>query len=106
MSRFHASIKYAEGHFYLLDEASKFGTLVQLRKPVSIPPLKNTSLTLQIGRYLVELSSADTQLDGARSCCRRRFTAVNQSVALFEQVSDRFPREMQMKLLGRKHCVR
>jgi len=52
VSRFHAKINLNEdGHFYVEDNRSKFGTLVQIRKPQQL--LKNKSNYLQMGRSLV-----------------------------------------------------
>jgi len=41
VSRYHSSIHYQDGKFLLFDNNSKFGTLVQVEKPVEILPKKN-----------------------------------------------------------------
>ena len=51
VSRCHACISYADGEFYLKDNQSKFGTLVQIPNTYSI----TNSLTIQAGRTLLSL---------------------------------------------------
>lgn len=53
VSRLHASIQLAEGAFRISDRKSKFGTLVQVRRWLSLFP--NGSLSLQVGRTVVML---------------------------------------------------
>ena len=38
VSRYHATIEFKDGSFYLRDNQSKFGTLIMLRKPLVIDP--------------------------------------------------------------------
>jgi pSer/pThr/pTyr-binding forkhead associated (FHA) protein len=52
VSRLHASIfKSPLGHFYLCDNDSKFGTLVQIKSPLRLP--KNEATWVQAGRSLL-----------------------------------------------------
>lgn len=51
VSRCHASIRLQGGKFYLDDENSKFGTLVQVKRPVSLEMTEQ--LTIQTGRTLL-----------------------------------------------------
>lgn len=36
VSRFHAMIKFHNGSFYLKDNDSKFGTLIQYKRPIEV----------------------------------------------------------------------
>ena len=55
VSRFHAKIKKSsKGYFMVEDNASKFGTLVLIRRPLLLK--KNMKNILQIGRTLVEMT--------------------------------------------------
>jgi hypothetical protein len=51
VSRFHATVKYNNGHFYLEDHSSKFGTLIQIKRPIALDA--TNPLTIQSGRTLV-----------------------------------------------------
>lgn len=53
VSRFHANLKYVNGNFYLEDHSSKFGTVVQIKRPIA---LDNTGISVQTGRTVTELS--------------------------------------------------
>lgn len=55
MSRLHASIQLAEGHFRISDRRSKFGTLVQVRRWLSLYP--GIDLSLQVGRTVIVLKA-------------------------------------------------
>ena len=48
VSRAHAELKIVNGSFYLRDAASKFGTLIQVKRPLEIKP--GQSLGLQTGK--------------------------------------------------------
>ena len=49
VSRFHAKINMCEeGNFYVEDNRSKFGTLIQIRKPFMLD--KNRNNYIQMGR--------------------------------------------------------
>jgi pSer/pThr/pTyr-binding forkhead associated (FHA) protein len=49
VSRFHAKINRSEdGQFYVEDNKSKFGTLIQARKPIMLD--KNQNNYIQMGR--------------------------------------------------------
>lgn len=55
VSRLHASIQLSEGNFRISDRKSKFGTLVQVRRWISLYP--GADLSLQIGRTVVVLKA-------------------------------------------------
>ena len=58
VSRFHAKINRSDdGHFYLEDNRSKFGTLIQIRKPFKIERHKTNYI--QCGRSLLQLRIDD-----------------------------------------------
>jgi len=52
VSRLHATIKLREGHFYLEDRSSKFGTLVQARSSLVISRL--LPCAVQVGRTVLD----------------------------------------------------
>ena len=54
VSRNHAKINYIGGNFYLEDNGSKFGTLVQVKRPILLE--QNKELTMQSGRSLITYS--------------------------------------------------
>lgn len=54
MSRCHAIIRFQRGHFYLEDNNSKFGTLVQMKKPTLLEP--GSTLSIQSGRTVLSVS--------------------------------------------------
>ena len=54
VSRNHATIKYTKSGLYLQDNNSKFGTLVQVKKPILLD--FNTPVVVQTGRTLLNLS--------------------------------------------------
>ncbi|OMJ72740.1 hypothetical protein SteCoe_28747 [Stentor coeruleus] len=51
VSRNHAKINFIGGNFYLEDSGSKFGTLVQIKRPVLIE--ENKDIRIQSGRSLI-----------------------------------------------------
>ena len=53
-SRCHASVRLSGGKFYLDDENSKFGTLVQVKRPLSLELLEE--MTVQVGRTVMALT--------------------------------------------------
>ncbi|SBS81905.1 FHA domain protein, putative [Plasmodium ovale] len=53
VSRFHAIIKFHNGNFYIEDCKSKFGTLIQIKKPVFFNIRRNKFIALQIGRTVM-----------------------------------------------------
>ncbi|KFG53683.1 FHA domain-containing protein, partial [Toxoplasma gondii FOU] len=53
ISRYHATIRFVDGHFQLEDHNSKFGTLVCLRKAF---PVGDVDVALQVGRSVVKFS--------------------------------------------------
>jgi len=55
VSRCHAFIKLDKGKFYLEDNTSKFGTLVNMRRPFKVSDMYN-NVSLQSGRTLVTVS--------------------------------------------------
>lgn len=59
VSRFHAKINMSEtGEFYVEDNRSKFGTLIQLRKPYMLD--KNRNNYIQMGRTTLTINIEDT----------------------------------------------
>lgn len=54
VSRFHASITFSYGCFYLHDNASKFGTVVLVKNDFVLAPDQNASV--QAGRTLLTFS--------------------------------------------------
>ena len=54
VSRCHALIKFKDGKFLLEDNVSKFGTLVLIKKRVSLLP--NFNKAVQIGRTVINFS--------------------------------------------------
>jgi len=61
VSRLHAFIKYQDGHFTILDNNSKFGTLIFLRK--ELPIEKKKKLALQLGRTVITFSLKQTTVN-------------------------------------------
>lgn len=60
ISRLHAQIKLIDGHFYLQDEKSKFGTLLAIQDRVIPVPHHSANpsfITLQCGRTVIVLSA-------------------------------------------------
>lgn len=53
VSRYHAQIKFMYDKFILMDNLSKFGTLVMVKKGLEIFP--GQSRSIQVGRTLVNL---------------------------------------------------
>jgi hypothetical protein len=53
-SRCHASVRLVGGKFYIDDENSKFGTLVQVKRPLSLELMEE--VTVQIGRTVMTLT--------------------------------------------------
>jgi len=62
ISRWHASLRLHEGKVLLEDHESKFGTLVEVQRPMAVDP--NRSVSLQVGRTVLRLASADGPLQG------------------------------------------
>eukprot|EP00357_Protocruzia_adherens_P031901 CAMPEP_0115045900 /NCGR_PEP_ID=MMETSP0216-20121206/48445_1 /TAXON_ID=223996 /ORGANISM="Protocruzia adherens, Strain Boccale" /LENGTH=584 /DNA_ID=CAMNT_0002428911 /DNA_START=43 /DNA_END=1797 /DNA_ORIENTATION=+ len=54
VSRCHAMIRHINGSFYLEDNSSKFGTLVQIKKPIALS--SQMTLSVQVGRSVVVFS--------------------------------------------------
>ena len=54
VSRLHGMIRLIGGSFYLEDKGSKFGTLIQIKRPISLENFEN--LAIQSGRTLLEFS--------------------------------------------------
>jgi len=51
VSRCHANIRYADGKFYLEDNNSKFGTLVEISQPYSLEV--GSPIAVQAGRSVL-----------------------------------------------------
>jgi len=60
VSRCHAVLKYENGSFFIEDNASKFGTLVLVKGPLSVS-LANNHLALQVGRSILYFSVKKTK---------------------------------------------
>lgn len=54
VSRNHALVRYQQGHLYLEDNESKFGTLVQVRKPISLD--QESAFSIQCGRTVLNFA--------------------------------------------------
>ena len=54
VSRNHAKLKYISGNFYLEDSGGKYGTLIQVKRPILLED--DRDVTLQSGRSLVTYS--------------------------------------------------
>ena len=54
VSRLHGVIRLIGGSFYLEDKGSKFGTLIQIKRPISLENFED--LVIQSGRTLLEFS--------------------------------------------------
>ncbi|PFH36590.1 FHA domain-containing protein [Besnoitia besnoiti] len=54
VSRLHALIKFSQGAFWLEDQRSKFGTLVELRRPLKLER-GSTGVALQVGRTVISI---------------------------------------------------
>jgi hypothetical protein len=54
VSRLHGVIRLIGGCFFLEDKGSKFGTLIQIKRPISLEA--NEELVIQAGRTLLEFS--------------------------------------------------
>ncbi|BAM38955.1 uncharacterized protein TOT_010000420 [Theileria orientalis strain Shintoku] len=54
ISRYHATIRYENGQFYLEDHDSKFGTLVSMRRPRMVS--HKEPLSVQVGRSVINLA--------------------------------------------------
>jgi len=57
VSRVHATLKFAENRFLIEDGNSKFGTLIQVREPLKLIPLKPACI--QIGRTVFTILVRD-----------------------------------------------
>lgn len=64
VSRVHAKIWLNNGEFYCADNDSKFGTVVLIRNPISLPQRSEHFLHLQIGKHLIEIEA-----EGHLNCC-------------------------------------
>jgi pSer/pThr/pTyr-binding forkhead associated (FHA) protein len=54
VSRCHAEIKYEKNTFFLADNASKFGTLVLIRKQLKLSPIYLKAV--QVGRSVINFA--------------------------------------------------
>ncbi len=59
VSRCHAILKYVAGRFYVEDHNSKFGTLVLIKRPITLSYDSN-NLALQIGRTVLSFTLKKT----------------------------------------------
>ena len=53
VSRFHATLRYSGSAFYIEDNGSKFGTLVQVKRPMSLET--SPKLKIQAGRTTLKM---------------------------------------------------
>lgn len=60
ISRWHASIRLSEGRVVLEDHESKFGTLVEVQRPIAVDP--TSALSLQVGRTVLRLTPSEVPL--------------------------------------------
>lgn len=60
ISRWHASIRLHEGKVLLEDHDSKFGTLVEVQRPMPVDPTR--AVSLQVGRTVLRLTPSDAPL--------------------------------------------
>ena len=58
VSRVHSEIKLVNGEFYLSDKDAKFGTLVLIQEPISLPITEKQTLGIQIGKHFLRFSSS------------------------------------------------
>ena len=56
VSRFHATITFADGEFYLEDNTSKFGTLIEVSPHIKI----EKGMQLQVGRTVLKVDVNDS----------------------------------------------
>ena len=54
VSRVHSFLSIIDGQFFLEDNDSKFGTLIQLQRPIYINP--DEEAELQVGRTVLNIS--------------------------------------------------
>jgi len=82
VSRNHAFIqKTQNGDYYLVDNSSKFGTLVLVQYPIFLSPklLSNTPLVLQSGKTCLSINVRATQSCGKSklAACLKCFSGVS-----------------------------
>jgi pSer/pThr/pTyr-binding forkhead associated (FHA) protein len=63
VSRVHAEITYKHKKWYLEDLESKFGTLVQVTKPIKISPDLRNSVKIQISRTIFTMRISKIEED-------------------------------------------
>mmetsp|Transcript_24382 Transcript_24382/g.24111 ORF Transcript_24382/g.24111 Transcript_24382/m.24111 type:complete len:129 (+) Transcript_24382:698-1084(+) len=54
-SRLHAILKYHDRGFYIEDQGSKFGTLIQVKRPIALET--NDLLSIQCGRSMLTFTT-------------------------------------------------
>ena len=100
VSRFHAKINRCDaGHFYVEDNRSKFGTLIQVRKPMMLD--KNRNNYIQMGRSSLEIRIDDTSGKSSRgtesSCCKCLRKKKSQSLSVKEISRELYPKEWNVR---------
>uniref|UniRef100_A0A7S2ISG3 RING-CH-type domain-containing protein n=1 Tax=Alexandrium andersonii TaxID=327968 RepID=A0A7S2ISG3_9DINO len=60
ISRWHASIRMVDGKVVLEDHESKFGTLVEVQRPIAVDPKR--AVSLQVGRTVLRLTPSEVPL--------------------------------------------
>ena len=86
MSRLHAVIKFVNGHFYIEDTRSKFGTLIQVKRPIVLE--QYSPVTLQTGRTLLVVS------------CKRKWSLILGCFRAQASVFDRQAHEANLFPIG------
>lgn len=78
LSRCHAKIRFEEGHFYLQDDNSKFGTLLQLTRRHRLE--SSCPITVQVGRTVLSFAMEHTGLVHADPSCTTGTTGIDFSI--------------------------
>lgn len=63
VSRQHSNITFENNNFYIKDLNSKFGTVVRLWHPISIPNEAKFNVKFQIGKNYIEIESTNSRLN-------------------------------------------
>jgi hypothetical protein len=90
ISRRHAQIRYQDGHFYIEDLKSKFGTLICTKKQRTLNSAHATSI--QVGRTVLKLT---LQAEGANSMVGESFSGAPTSVGAVSTAEQELQSESQ-----------
>jgi hypothetical protein len=96
VSRFHSKIYYYNGEFYWNDNNSKFGTVVLLRQPISLPQRAEHFFQLQVGKHLIEVES-ESHMNCWYCNITNRINRKYKGVT-YAQFRSMLPRQMRHKL--------